>query len=177
MKDLKEIFSSYNGEHCKILKVAFTQTNFAPASHNSHQSMFLDRSQATKSELVVLFDQYFLFWDCFQFPVITVSSTAQFCVESHWILCESLLLLQFEPNAIETWEHPDIKVQYSEERCCSNIQIFIAPQCCKMYPWPCGKRNLCGRYQSKEFIFHVHYTSVEEALEMLKKILSETQRR
>ena len=44
MKDLKEIFSSYNGEHCKILKVAFTQTNFAPASHNSHQSMFLDRS-------------------------------------------------------------------------------------------------------------------------------------
>ena len=83
---------------------------------------------------------------------------------------------QFEPNAIETWEHPDIKVQYSEERCCSNIQIFIAPQCCKMYPWPCGKRNLCGRYQSKEFIFHVHYTSVEKALEILKKISSQTWR-
>ena len=176
MKDLKEIFTSCNGEHCKILKVAFTQTNFAPGSHNSHQSMFLERSQSTKNEIVVLLDQYF-FGTVFSSLLSLFRPLLNFVWKGTGYCVNHSFYWQFEPNAIETWEHPDIKVQYSEERCCSNIQIFIAPQCCKMYPWPCGKRNLCGRYQSKEFIFHVHYTSVEKALEMLKKILSETQRR
>ena len=123
---------------------------------------------------MVLLDQYFFILGLFLVP-------CYHCFIHYPMLCGKSLdivwITPFIDKAIDTWEHPDIKVQYSEERCCSNIQIFIAPQCCKMYPWPCGKRNLCGRYQSKEFIFHVHYTSVEKALEIFKKIPSQTWRR